>query len=57
MSSNDYKLTETLMLPRRRAGITQHFYGLAQFCEQIDELLLKVKDQITRFTLWSFQSP
>ncbi len=57
MNSNDYKLTGPLMLPRRRTGIAQQFQGLAQFCEQIDELLLNVKDQITRLTLWPFLKP
>jgi|CXWL01.1.fsa_nt_gi hypothetical protein len=57
MTRNEVQVTETLMTSSRRAELAQNSVGLDQLWEKIQELLLKLKDQITRLILWPFLKP
>jgi hypothetical protein len=57
MTRNVVQVTNNLMTSSRRAGQVQNSVGLDQLWERIQELLLKLKDQITRLILWPFLKP
>jgi len=58
MKRNSFRVVDTLMTPRKKkAGKAQKSIGAAQQWERIQELLLTIKDQITRLTLWPFLKP